>query len=220
MAIAARGKPGIGRYLAGLAAFFFGCLLLVRLETIWIFLRAPWQSMLLLAIFSLGVVLLTRAARSYGLTLNLDRQAWRDIVILTILLLMFVMIRNYFLRMIGLANREGTPGLEFLLYQATLPGIAEELAYRGVIQTQLNKILGQPWKLFKVPLGWGFIVTAVIFWAIHAFRVEGLSLSFYWQTLTLQMVVGLVLGWMRERSGSILPGVMAHNLVNLVWTLT
>jgi hypothetical protein len=203
-----------------LAAFFFGCLALVRLETIWVFLRSPWQSMILLAAYSLGVITLTGTAKIYGLTIHVDLQAWRDIAIITILLLIFVLIRNNLLRMIGLANGNGAPGLEFLLYQATLPGIAEELAYRGVIQTRLNKIFGRPWSLFKAPLGWGYIITAIIFWAVHAFRVEGLSLYFFWQTLTLQMVVGLALGWLRERSGSLVPGILAHNLVNLVWTLT
>ena len=109
--------------------------------------------------------------------------------------------------------------MEFLLYQVTLPGIAEELAYRGVIQSQLNSIFPKSWKLFGVSLGWGFGITAVLFWAIHAFRVENLTLSFYWQTLTMQMVASFVFGWIRERSGSIIPGIMTHNLVNLVWAM-
>jgi hypothetical protein len=219
VALAGGGKTGIWRRLAFLAVFFLGCLLLVRLETTWAFLRSPWQAMLLEAVFALGVILLTRSASSCGLTLKIDRQAWRDAAVVTLLLLLFVLIRNNFLRLMGLAHREGIPGLEFLLYQATLPGIAEELAYRGVIQSQLNGIFGRPWKVFKACLGWGFVITAVIFWAIHAFLIEGLSLSFYWQTLTMQMVAGLVFGWLRERSGSLVPGILAHNLVNLVWTL-
>jgi membrane protease YdiL (CAAX protease family) len=220
VAIAGGGKTGLGYKLVWLAAFFLGCLLLVRLETIWIFLRSPWQSMLLEAIFALGVILLTRAASSCGLTLKIDRQAWRDTATITILLLVFVMVRNNLLWRMGLANRERTPGLEFLLYQATFPGIAEELAYRGVIQSQLNGIFGRPWKMFNARLGWGFIITGVVFWAMHAFRVEGMSLSFYWQTLTMQMMAGLVFGWLRERSSSIAPGILAHNFVNLVWTFS
>jgi membrane protease YdiL (CAAX protease family) len=70
-----------------------------------------------------------------------------------------------------------------------------------------------------VKIGWGFVITAVLFWAIHAFRVEGLSLSFYWQTLTMQLIAGLVFCWLRERTDSILPGIIAHNLANVIWAI-
>lgn len=217
--IAVQGKTGLWHKLALLAIFFGSCLLLVRLDTIWVFLRSPWQATLLEAVFALGVIFITRSAASCGLTLRIDRHAWWDTTLVSILLLLYVIIRNNLLRITGVANREGTAGLEFLLYQATLPGIAEELVYRGVIQSQLNRIFDQPWKVFSAHLGWGYVITAIVFWAIHAFRVEGLSLSFYWQTLTMQMVAGLVFGWLRERSGSVIPGILSHNLVNLVWTM-
>jgi membrane protease YdiL (CAAX protease family) len=215
-----RKKTGNWRMLVWLAAFFLGCLLLVRLESIWSFLRSPWQAALLEISFALGVILLTRSGFAFGLTLKIDRQAWWEVIWITILFLLYVILRNNLLRMMGLANRAGTPGMEFLLYQATLPGIAEELAYRGVIQSHLNGIFGKPWFMLKTRLGWSFIITAVIFWAIHAFRVEGLALTFYWQTLTMQILAGVLYGWLRERSSSIVPGILAHNLVNLVWTLS
>ena len=64
------------------------------------------------------------------------------------------------------------------------------------------------------------MITSLVFWAPHAFRVDPLMrLSFYWPTLTMQLIAGFVFGWMRERSGSVVPPMIAHNLGNVVWTL-
>jgi membrane protease YdiL (CAAX protease family) len=216
-------RPGKSawRKLGLLSLFFFGLLLLVRIEIYWDFLQSPWQGMVLGAVYALLVILITKSAGSSGLTAKIDRLAWRDAIIATVLLLVFVVVRNLVLRNISPAPQGGTGvGVEFLLYQLTMPGIAEELAYRGVIQSRLNTIFPRPWKIAGAPLGWGFVITAILFWAVHAFRVEGLSLSFYWQTLTMQLIAGLVFGWLRERTDSILPGIIAHNLTNVVWVLT
>ncbi len=143
IAFAGRGKTGVGHKLAILAVFFFGCLLLTRSETFYVFLRSPWQALLLEGAFALAVIILTRSASACGLTMKIDGRAWRDVIIGTLLLLVFVVIRNNLLRYLSLANSDRIPGWEFLLYQATLPGIAEELAYRGVIQSGLNKLLAR-----------------------------------------------------------------------------
>lgn len=219
MAIACRGKTKFWLALLGVAIFFGGCLLLVRLEIAWVIIRSPWQAMVLEALFALEVILLTRSCAVSGLTLNISRQAWRAAAIVSLLLVLYTIARGQLLRALGLAQQSGSPGLEYIIYQATLPGIAEELAYRGVIQSRLNSIFPRPWNILGSQLGWGFLITSVLFWTIHAFRVDGFSLSFYWQTLTMQLIASLVLGWLRERSGSIFPGILAHNLVNVAWTI-
>jgi hypothetical protein len=210
------------RLPAQLALFFFVTLALTRLEPIWPFTERLWQAMLLEAIWALIFIFTTRAVARAGLTLRISPAAWRDSLIATGLLLLFVIIRGAALKLTGLGpGANGPPGLEFLLFQLTMPGLAEELAYRGVIQPGLNEVLGRPWRLLGASLGWGWVITSALFWAIHAFRVDPpTQLSFYWPTLTMQLWVGLALGWLRERSGSIAPAIIAHNLVNVCWSLT
>jgi len=89
-----------------------------------------------------------------------------------------------------------------------------------VLQSRLNAMFGARWDLFGARVGWGFVITAVLFWAIHAFRIEADSrLSFYWPTLTMQLWAGLVFGWIREKTGSIFPSILSHNCLNVVWAL-
>ncbi len=48
-----------------------------------------------------------------------------------------------------------------------MPGLAEEFVFRGVFQSLLNEAFGQPWRLARASLGWGGIITAVLFVVGH-----------------------------------------------------
>jgi len=206
------------RSLLGLALFFFVGLALTRLGTIWTFIKSPWQAMTLEAAWALLVILATRSTAA-GLTARIPARAWRDSLRVTGLLLLFVAARRLLIRALGGGGPVAVP-FEYLLYQATMPGLAEELSYRGLIQPALNADLSRPWRLLRARVGWGWIITSLLFWAPHAFRVDAhLHLTFYWPTLTMQLIVAFALGWMRERTASLLPPIIAHNLVNLTWTL-
>lgn len=216
-----RGQKVTLRGLAQLTVFFFVTLALTRLEPVWPFTKRLWQAMTLEAICALVFIYMMRSASEAGLTLRISSRAWRDSVIVTGLLVLFVVARRLAIRFAGI-GQAGTASvvLEFILYQLTMPGIAEELSYRGVIQPGLNKVLGRPWKLLGAQIGWGWVITSLIFWAPHAFRVDPqMHMSFYWPTLTMQLIAGFVFGWIRERTGSVFPPMLAHNLVNVVWTL-
>jgi uncharacterized protein len=204
------------RRLAGLAAFLLVALGLARSNVDWVFWRAPWQGMLLEAIFALGVILAMRSLAQSGVTTPITANGWRGSLWMTAGLLGFVTLRTLLTRWFQVGS-DATPYPEYLLYELSMPGIAEELAYRGVIQSQFNAWLGKPWKVLGTPVGWGWLITAVVFWAMHAFSVSSpQQITFYWPTLTHQLFIGLGLGWIREKSGSIVPAILAHNLVNVL----
>jgi len=207
--------------LVRLAIFFFISLALTRLQPLWTFIREPWQAMILEAVWALVFIFATRSSSRAGLTLRVPPQAWRASLGVVGLMLLCVVVRGLLIKRLGVGPAGTTPiVLEYLLYQLTLPGIAEELSYRGVIQPGLNAAWGRPWKLLGAQVGWGWVITSVIFWAPHAFRVDPtMHLSFYWPTLTMQLIAGFVFGWLRERTGSVFPPMLTHNLVNVCWTL-
>lgn len=209
-----------GRTLAWLAGFLLAALLLVRSSLGLNILPSPWQGMIFEAALALAVILATRRVAANGLTMNISRRAWRAALTTTALLAAFVALRAIGLKILGRADSSGSLNPEYFLYLLTMPGIAEELVYRGVIQSWLNGCLPRPWNFAGAPLGLGFVITAVVFWAVHAFIViPPAQISFYWPTVTLQLIVGLGFGWLRERTGSIVPGILAHNLVNILRAL-
>jgi membrane protease YdiL (CAAX protease family) len=77
------------------------------------------------------------------------------------------------------------------------PAIFEELAFRGVIQGSLQRVVG-PWQAAFVSAG--------------MFAILHLSLPSMFHLVTL----GAVLGWLRMSSGSIYPGMVVHFLHNLL----
>lgn len=79
-----------------------------------------------------------------------------------------------------------------ILFIALLPAIAEEFAFRGVLQPQLAKATGN--------IHVGIWLSALVFSAIHA--------QFY--GFLPRMVLGALLGYLLIHSGSIWAAVLAH----------
>ena len=113
------------------------------------------------------------------------------------------------------------PSVETLAFEATLPGVAEELTYRGVL-TALFDRLSSPWprtriRVFGAEMGYGSFVVSAAFGLLHGVTFdEQLALQCSLPTVAFTGTVGLVLAWVRARSGNLVLPVAAHNLTNLV----
>jgi sodium transport system permease protein len=88
-----------------------------------------------------------------------------------------------------------------LLMLSVVPAISEELFFRGYLFAAL---------LRKLP-AWGTIaVSAAAFALFHTVGMSGLTLE---RTLP-SLLMGLALGWLAWRSGSVWPGMLLHTLNN------
>jgi membrane protease YdiL (CAAX protease family) len=87
--------------------------------------------------------------------------------------------------------------------EAVFTTLGEEVFFRGLLGGWLVTRLG-----FQL----GNAVQAIIFLAPHALLLA-VNVHF-WPVLVPQLAAGWLLGWLRTRSGSILPGWLAHTLVN------
>jgi len=74
---------------------------------------------------------------------------------------------------------------------AIIPGVFEEIAFRGIIQTRLSQILTPRESL---------IIQAALFSIIHLSIIIFVS----------HFVMGLFLGWIRKKSGHIYYGILVH----------
>lgn len=79
---------------------------------------------------------------------------------------------------------------------ALVPAVTEEILFRGFLQGALERSVGR-WA--------GIVVTAVLFGLIHGFSRAPAAAA-----------LGVLLGWVVARSGSILPAVAAHAAVNAI----
>jgi membrane protease YdiL (CAAX protease family) len=84
-----------------------------------------------------------------------------------------------------------------LVRACLLAAVGEEMLFRGVLHTWLRQ---------RVPAGATIALTAAAFAAIHGFPA----------VLPLAFAIGVGFGWVRERTRSIVPTVVAHALHNLI----
>jgi uncharacterized protein len=117
--------------------------------------------------------------------------------------------------MLGARKKLDAEGWVFLLI---MPGLAEELVFRGVFQSLLNRAFGKPWRFANAEFGWGLIITAILFAGSNGLvAVDSQLHSRIVLTAAIAPVMSsLVSGWVRERTDSIWPSVFGHNLSNLV----
>lgn len=111
----------------------------------------------------------------------------------------------------------GAYNLETFCYQATLPGLSEEIVYRGVLLGLLNKTFPPTWYLWKARLGWGLVLTAVLFGLVHSLSFDGhWAIAFSLQRFLMTGALGFVLGFLKEKAQSLVPAVLFHNCWNVI----
>jgi ABC-2 type transport system permease protein/sodium transport system permease protein len=84
-----------------------------------------------------------------------------------------------------------------LVCYAIVPAVFEEFCFRGFLFGALRERLSG---------GWTVVVTAVLFGFFHEVFFPG--------KLVPTAALGLVLGWVRLRTGSIFPGIVMHAVLN------
>lgn len=94
-------------------------------------------------------------------------------------------------------------------------GFGEELLFRGYIQSRLNEAWGRPYQFYGVNWGWGLVIASVLFAMMHVINAGGLVINswqpeWWWGLWTL--FGGLVFGFVREKTGSIVAPVLLHGL--------
>lgn len=96
----------------------------------------------------------------------------------------------------------GTVALAFV-WEAVFSTLGEEVFFRGLLGGWLMERLG-----FQL----GNLIQAACFLAPHLLLLL-INLRL-WPVLLFQLAGGWLLGWLRHRSGSILPGWLSHTLIN------
>lgn len=90
---------------------------------------------------------------------------------------------------------DGWPPWMAFVDLALLTPVAEELLFRGVIQPKLEQVIAPNEAL---------VVQAALFSALHLSPL----------VLVTHFMMGLAFGWLRRRSGSLLPGMLMHGAWN------
>lgn len=170
-----------------------------------------WEGKAMALALSLSVALLL-GARRCGLTLKQDRKGLKGALILSGLLAALFL---------GLALYFPTPPLnaDELAFQLTMPGLDEELLYRGVLLLMLNEAFARPLRVLGASMGWGALISSIAFGLAHALGYDDGAFTFDAMTMALTGGPALLLVWVREKTGSLLLPVLLHNFANAVFLI-
>lgn len=149
--------------------------------------------------------------RRSGLTLRQERGSWMAALVLAAFSALF----SYW----AWSDGEGAANAETIAFQWTMPGLDEEIFYRGVLLLAMNEAFRAKLPVLGAPIGYGGLLTSVLFGLAHGLSYEDGAFAFDTMTFAMTGVPSLVLLWLREKTGSIVMPVIAHNVANGASTL-
>ncbi|HET7316095.1 MAG TPA: CPBP family intramembrane glutamic endopeptidase [Sphingomicrobium sp.] len=113
------------------------------------------------------------------------------------------------------ANDGTDTSVERLLFQATMPGLDEELFTRGLLLAMFMRAFDDRWSLAGAPVGPSIVAITFLFAAGHGLAFVGGQLHFDGLAFALTAALGFGLAWLRLRTGSLIAPIVGHNLINL-----
>ncbi|HWW10882.1 MAG TPA: CPBP family intramembrane glutamic endopeptidase [Brevundimonas sp.] len=167
-----------------------------------------WEGKAMALALSLAVALALGRHR-VGLTLKQDPKGLPGALVLSAALVaVFLGLALYF-------PGQGTDA-DTLAFQLTMPGLDEELFYRGVLLLMLNEAFRGPIRILGAPMGWGALISSVAFGLAHALGYSDGGFTFDAMAMLLTGGPALLLVWLREKTGSLLLPVVLHNFANSI----
>jgi len=202
-----------------LAALLYGLNDLVVVSPIWwvrqFDLQYNWLGKLLAILLSLNVIYGLRwvSPRDSGLQCP-QPDSWRLVGLVALAVAVLQVMGGYLTR-----HQVHQPSGEALLYQLTMPGLAEELFERGVLLGLLSHVFPRTIPFFGTRTSWGGLAGVALFVLGHGFSFA--RPDTFWPTahfplgrIADKLLFGTLFLWARERSGSCWAAVAMHNLAN------
>jgi membrane protease YdiL (CAAX protease family) len=173
-------------------------------------LKFNWSGKVLAICLTLAMMKLIpgSSASEMGLTLRQNSGSLKPSIIVAIALCIFAW------GVIWLVGNNNEPTIERLLYQATLPGLDEELFFRGLLFAVFLRAFPAISPISRNGYWPAAAVVTFLFAAGHALIFNKGSLAFDPLLLIYAALLGYGLLWIRQRTGSLLLPVLVHNIIN------
>lgn len=148
--------------------------------------------------------LLRMPRRELGLSLGTGGKAWSGWIVCLILVSMLAIA-------VVVAPGEGTTW-DAVTYQATLPGLEEELFYRGLLLALVARAFAPSGGVRAVLIP--AVITTALFVQAHVLVAVDGAVRVHPTGAPTALIVGSVLIWLRLRTGGLAAPVLLHNAVN------
>ena len=106
--------------------------------------------------------------------------------------------------------------LNFLMTIVIIASTCEEIFYRGLIYGYLAPLKKYGFNLFRAFISLPVIVCGLMFGLGHFCLIGQMNKIIVISIVISATLLGLIAGYYREKSGSILPAIIAHMTFNIV----
>ncbi len=175
--------------------------------------KMNWSGKIYSIIVSLIFLILYKGnkIKDYYLTLSQNKKEKRKVILITFCLFVLVLL-------LGNKSKPINFNLEKLTYQMTIPGIDEELAYRGIMLSLLSQIFIPYFKLGRIiKVNPAILVTSILFGLIHSLFINNnFELNFNSYSFVVTFLFGYTLGYITILTKSILLPLVIHNTWNTI----
>ena len=166
----------------------------------------------MLAVATMFIVTKRFTAKDFGLTFRQAPGTWRAVVFMMIPYL--VIIAALTAKWFGETKPQTA---ETIWYEATLPGLAEELLWRGILLALLDRMFTARLRLANAEIGYGAIALTLVFALVHGLHFDKtLAMQTDWMNALMAGVTGFALVWLRLRTKSLVLPVVLHNATNVI----
>jgi membrane protease YdiL (CAAX protease family) len=190
---------------------------IIPVKAIFPSLNWAWGEKLTIVIYWLlalaGLLVLTPnfKASDAGFTLKHNPGSIKAALVAIGILLIF---RFYLSFLLG--GDDGSVNPEELLFLATMNGLEKEPLFRGILlYTASLAIIAKSYSFMNAKISIAGILLVVLFALPHGFTFSSGDWSIYPTGLIITAIHGFVYLWMRERTGSLILPILAHNGVSL-----
>jgi membrane protease YdiL (CAAX protease family) len=169
-----------------------------------------WQGKTLALFASLAIASLPFVGwRSTGLTFRHAKGTLRSCVPVMLVYLGFFLC-------LALVFPNETADIETIVFQLTMPGLEEEVFYRGILLFALDRAFTSRMRFLGVDWGFGALLSCCAFGLAHAMSFSDGQFGFDAITMALTALPAFIGVWLRYRTGSLLLPIVLHNLGNSI----
>lgn len=107
---------------------------------------------------------------------------------------------------------------ETFAFQATMPGLTEELLFRGIYLWIFDKVFLPNWNFKGIQVGWSFVIVTLLFGVAHGIILTS-DYQFKFDLITivyLTLISSLSVGILRKFSGNLIYPILGHNVINVM----
>lgn len=211
--LAARRRPGAARLVLVAAAFLLLSFTVHALPGIGFFADLDWNwqgKTFELIWLTILLVMLGRWARAdVGVRAPVQGSLRPALVVIAVVFTIQALLVTLTVAS-GDSTFDGFHSTERLLFDLAHANLVEELLWRGVLIALLDRALSTPWRFFGAKVGWGLVLTTLSFGLGHGLLLTTEGLVFAPDQIILTGLLGLIMGWVRARTGSVWLAYLAH----------